>query len=328
MQRILIPAAAFLAFLLVSVGCSSDSNPSQPSGDPPFDTTLTAAAITDDGAGRRQITFDFSTIETSLVDGSALTQFRIQGRVGSGKVVAGTTEENVTLNIQFPDTIAAEYSWEDLVDSYSGDIAMLTIGGEEYYPAMGLTRVLTYDADRIRGHFSGQMINPNSGIELEIVGHFVGKRPAPIVDDGPKPTDYELFVVLNGGDFSGDTIALSDAPAMSRIMSGSGGQYLSTILLGGDTVVPGVGSVNIGGTFDFPQIYPGTWPWGLVDHCDFTLNINGEIFIGTDGRTIVKRLGQAFFTEVSGYFDGYFRSTDTGKVIEVKYGWFRSIRFN
>lgn len=320
----------FLAFLLQS--CGSDSNPTDINED---NQNQLGTAMTVDGSSYNKVAvvFDTSSAKISYRYGKTLTQFDIDGTITSAKPVTGGTVKNISLSLQFPDSTVAQYSWSDLARSYSTDIAVIEIDGDIYYPISGTTTVERYDSAIVSGSFAGTLFSTTSQEEIVITGgRFIGRRSVPATGGGTggtgkKPQDHDLYFVLDGGEFSNDTIAILSSPSLAWVQN-DGGTYLDILLTGGEVAIPGGGSLNAAGTIEFPGSTTGISVWGAKKHSKLILNINGEIYIGTSGVTEITQYGQAFFSVVAGRFNGTVTHSENGQKVAVKNGWFKCARGN
>lgn len=324
----IVPSWLLFSLILFS-GCSSDSGPTNL--DDSTADRLPNSMIVDGGQFNKvSVVFDSANAKITYPSGTNLTQFDIHGTISAGKRLASVVGEEVMLRLQFPDTNLAEHSWSSLRQMYSVDIAFLEIAGEKYYPVSGVTKVERYDSDVVEGTFQGTLVHASTNEEIVISkGRFMGKRPTSTtggVDQSYRNND--LYLVLNGGQFEKDTIAVPDVSALSRVMYESGGNYLSAIITPGTVPIPGKGNVNIAITLDYPSTYVGTWAWRSRANSTFFINIDGEVYVGISGRTIISKFGQSFFSEVSGHFDGTVQHTENGQAISIDKGWFRSARAN
>lgn len=333
------PGTSFKLLLLFGVlllqGCGSDSNPVDVDNDGTGNQeTLVTAMIVDGGPySKAAVSFDTSTAKISYRYGRTLTQFDIEGSIQTAKPVAGAVAQDLSLSLQFPDSTVGEHSWNDLMQAYSVDIAVVEIDGDKYYPISGKTKVERYDSTVVSGTFAGTLFSATAQNEIVISeGRFYGRRPGGSTGGtgggtGKKPQDHDLFFVLNGGKFSNDTIAILSTPSLAWAEN-DGGAYLNILLSGGEALLPGGESVNVAGTIEFPGSVVGTAIWGSKKHSRFVLNLNGEIYVGTSGITRVTQYGQSFFSVVAGEFSGTIVHSQNGETLSVKSGWFKCARGN
>lgn len=323
----------FGAFLLH--GCGSDSNPADVDDNDNGNTQTVITAMVVDGGpySNVAVSFDTATAKISYRSGRTLTQFDIKGSIEAAKPVAGAVVQDLRLSLQFPDSTVAEHSWSKLMGDYSIDIAVVEIDGDKYYPISGKTHVERYDSAVVSGTFSGTLFSPTAQREIVITeGRFTGRRPAASTGGtgggtGKKPQDHDLFFVLNGGEFSNDTIAILSTSSLAWAEN-DGGAYLNILLSGGEALLSGGESVNVAGTIEFPGSVAGTAVWGSKKHSRFVLNLNGEIYVGTSGITRVTQYGQSFFSVVAGEFSGTIVHSQNGGTLSVKNGWFKCARGN